>query len=561
MKNNCQHLNCNLKVFKNKNKCIFHCEKDDWFIINEKNEKTWNKEKVNEFWSKLNSYVISVQKKELESSILGKLTRYDNNGSKELISIENFIIPKLNSIENLSEKLEYYYFDNCTFMDDFIIELRSKDKYLQLDFNFLKSEFKGKLEFRGDLSGVNGSIDISATKHYNDIKFEGNYFKNINLSNINFDKVHTNKNLPHINIEFKVSLVVRYMNFDNIIISYLDNCNINKINFEYTNIKNLDLTKVNKDRVSIPSFSMYNSLIEKCYIANLNINYFTLKNINLKEISQVNLSNISSQYFILDNISQNSKNIKFDTIEIIETFECNSIDFKNTTFNNFDLSECKVKNISNTTFTDSYLNSIKWGNINQINSDRETFRQLKSLNDENSNYIDANNFFVKEMKEYKKELSQRKWSNWWEEKIVFFMNEQISNFGRSWFQSILWLIIISLFFFNIVEEIIKPNLYLQMFFTASIFYLGYKIRNKINQYWKVFKLPFILPHIFILLFLFYITDKSFIDSINAIVHFISPVSYSEYANKGFSFIWALHKSFIAIIIYHFTISVRRQTKR
>lgn len=557
----CSHLNCDLEVFENNNKCIFHCTKDDWFITNEKNIKIWNEKRVNKFWEDLNSYIQLVKNNKIETKILGKLTRYGSGNSQELISIQKFIIPTLNSLENLSNEIEYYFFDECVFLDDFIIDLKLRNKYLNLDFDFSKSIFQGKLEFRGNSSGIDGNIKINSTKHYGDIKFEADYFKNIELSNINFNKVEKNKNLPLINIDFKPSLLLRHMKFDNIILSYFDDCNINKITFEYADIENLNFTKM-KDKLSvISSFTMYNSFINKCYIANLNLNIFLLKDMNFKENAQIYFKNISTKNLTLNNIIQDAKNIELNNIEVKNNFKCSQVNFKNTTFNNFNLLVCETKNISNTIFTDSHLNSVKWGNINLINSDRETFRQLKSLNDEKSNYIDANNFFVKEMKEYKKELSQNKWFNWWEEKIIFFMNEQISNYGKSWFQSLLWLLIISIFFFNITEEIVKPTLLFQGLLTVFIFYATYKIRLNINKHFKNFKLPYVMPHILALIYLFLITDKSFFDSINDISHFINPASYDDYKAIGFSSIWALHKSLIAIVIYHFTISLRRQTKR
>ena len=41
----CSHKDCNLEVFENSNKCILHCEKDDWIpkISNEELKKFFSK--------------------------------------------------------------------------------------------------------------------------------------------------------------------------------------------------------------------------------------------------------------------------------------------------------------------------------------------------------------------------------------------------------------------------------------------------------------------------------------------------------------------------------------
>ena len=47
----CSQRDCELEVSGNSDKCILHCEKDDWYDLNDNNEKDWSKsdEKIKYF--------------------------------------------------------------------------------------------------------------------------------------------------------------------------------------------------------------------------------------------------------------------------------------------------------------------------------------------------------------------------------------------------------------------------------------------------------------------------------------------------------------------------------
>lgn len=554
----CEHPQCNLEVFEN-NKCIFHCEKDNWFIKNDKNKKTWDTNKVNQFWKELNDllkiyYENSTNKKKLDISLFGSITSFGQSTSKNYKTIKNFHIPPLLDITNLDENLPYYYFDDCIFIDDFIIDLKLEDKQIKKDFVFSRCTFKGTFEIKSYRAGFDGVLDISGTKHFDDIKFEGDYFKSVIINNINHSLHHQTK----VNIIFSPNLLIRHMLFDSIVFRYLDKAMINSILLDYVKVKNFFIGKKVYDKSNINEFRIQNSIIEQFNISDSNIKEFKIKEAHFLNNAHVNIENIKFNNFILDGLYQDAEYIYFNQIEISDKILLNKADLHGTIFESFKISSDAIKEINDSSFIDTHLNSIEWGNIKSIKSSRNIFRQLKALSDSKANYIDANNFFVKEMKEYKKELSEKNWfSSWWEEKLIFLINEQISFFGRSWFQSLVWLFIISLVFFNIVEEYVKPTLTVQFIITGFLFYVISKIRDKI----KFVKLSYIVPHLFVMIFLFYMTDKSMFDSLNELSNFINPTSYGEYKDKGWASIWTLHKTFVAIIIYHFTISLRRQTKR
>lgn len=76
--------------------------------------------------------------------------------------------------------------------------------------------------------------------------------------------------------------------------------------------------------------------------------------------------------------------------------------------------------------------------ISSRNTNRETFRVIKHSFDTNGNKLEANKFFVEEMKAYRKELKVNGGS--WFERFILFCNRWISNFGSSYIMPIGWLI-------------------------------------------------------------------------------------------------------------------------
>lgn len=553
----CIHQNCQSYIYDiQSQKCIFHCEKDDWFHINDKNELVWDQEKVTLFWHQINQYIkpyyanVSLAQK-IDSPILTEVLSVGNGKSKKFIALTNIIIPSLENTDNFESIYEYYYFDNCTFVGDFKISLKLEDNHLKKDLNFSQSTFNGKFIIESDSAGIDGNIKFAGTKHFDDISFEGDYFKSIQIKNINHN-YHHNKS---VNIYFSPSLLLRHMTFDNLIFSHLDKSKIDNIFIGYAKVNHLFFGETIDGVCKLNSFKIKKSEINKCNISDLCTNELILEDITFKDNSQINIINIETNNLIINELYQNSEFINLNQITVKEIFKCNKAELFGVIFDNFDVSNAKTKEILKTSFSGSHLNSVNWGNINEISSSRDIFRQLKSLNDEKANYVDANNFFVKEMKEYKKELSNYKLvSNWWEEKIVFFLNELISDFGRSWFQSLIWFFFISLIFFNLIEALKQE--YDNSFYIVNIGLLAiilWAVKIIINK--LRFKINFI-PHIISIIYLYCLPYGN----LNDISNFVNPASYDDYKDN-FASLWALHKAFLSVIIYHFTISLRRQTKR
>ena len=69
---------------KKQNKCILHCEKDDWYDLNDNNEKDWSKsdEKIKYFWTQVRNYILSI------------LNDSEYKSEPYYINFKNYIFPK-----------------------------------------------------------------------------------------------------------------------------------------------------------------------------------------------------------------------------------------------------------------------------------------------------------------------------------------------------------------------------------------------------------------------------------------------------------------------------------
>jgi len=101
----------------------------------------------------------------------------------------------------------------------------------------------------------------------------------------------------------------------------------------------------------------------------------------------------------------------------------------------------------------NFLNSL----VCPTYTNRETFRIIKHSFDKIGNNIEANKFFVLEMKKYKEELTESKEIT--QEKVVFILNEMISDFGQSYLRPISLLVCLGFVYTALVIGCEKNVLY------------------------------------------------------------------------------------------------------
>jgi len=552
----CSHQYCELEVYRNEEECIFHCDKNEnnGWVDNEK----WDGNKVNEFWKQLNQIVIIADSK--NHSIYDILTIWNDNINERVPSIKNCIIPPLKNISNLSYDIPHYYFNNCIFLDNFKIE--SFDAVdIKNAFSFSQCIFHGKFEIKLIFGTFHKPIELRGNKHQGNIEFYGDFRQKIEINNL-----QTPDNNVKIDIKFTPELVIFTSAYKALQISNLDRSNVENINFWHTKIDQLVINNsYNYDNITkINALRIQEAIIENIFVKQLELKNLSLHKIDFIENSKVLFERIDTNVLKLKKISQDAKYIQFHHIRVMDEFICDRIEFKNTYFNDFDIENAK-KSISKTSFIDAYLNSIEWGKVLDINAKRDIFRQLKYVNDKQGNHIDANNFYVMEMKEYEKNLDKKPWfSNWWQEKFVFLMGKKISNFGQSWFLPFLWLIICNLGFYiylNIskagysIEQISFSIIILIVLWIIGVFI--YTHRKEFGSTKK--RNYYILQHLAIIIALALIINHYEFGKVGDIAKFMSlklPDDKDSYIH-----IWLLNKAVSGFIFYHFIVALRRQTKR
>jgi len=544
-------------------RCILHCKKDAWFekkelLCGSSNTTTyidWNKssQQTKEFWQKIKEFINEQIDEILFYEIIfpkfeqinplkilhGKM----NDGTPTCIITENNL--------HFWEKGTVRFFDkpvtfmNCTFLGkvDFShIIFKNAVNFRNSTFNEIiqinESQFKDQLYFCEDTKINELRIDYS-TK-INKLKFE-----NTNLSNDLFIKSPEINKLEIINNKKINKIRIHDSKINSILMK--SNIYINDFILKNTIIKgtvNLDLTE-NKEKI----------------LDNFEINGCTFNDDSFIVIKKVNFNN----FLIIDNDNISGAFCLYDT-----TIE-NKIRFEYTDVSNFEFHNCnfeqvekkiKIKNvsfISNNGFT--IFNGVKWGNIAKTfdpSTDRDTFRQLKYVNEKQGNIIEANKFYSAEMKAYKEELKDKKNKHRWQERVVFWLNEKVSNFSQSWILPLAWYSVFG-FLFAFIYYFNSRIFLFQGFISASILLISIVLFcndiRELSDFKKTMKLLTIISGLN-----YFMNVPS--ESLIKLFKFINPFNTSGLDdNDGRLIWWILFRIISVFIIYQFIISLRRQTRR
>lgn len=559
--NTCSLPNCHREVFEN-SKCILHCEKDDWFVIDKKGYKDWrqSEDKIKEFWRVV----------------------YDLWGRGK--SLKNVVFPPIDDSDKLSnnkgsdlrtKKGILFEFDNflkisdSTFLGDFRLNCKFKFKSIL----FEKTKFLGKLEIN--------NVTIEIELRFNNITFN----KKTNFIMLNC------RELVFYNTTFSE-------------ISYFHHIrNLKKLEIANSpKIKNISIRECNIDSVDICNNKVFNeieivntSIIEHLKLSNRWINTFSFKGCKLNNITilgelakqvQFDGSDKGSDFEINDCTFNddsyivikklyinNFKIIDNDNISdafcIYDTIIENKIRFEYTNITNFEFHNCDVscasKKFINIAFQGNngftIFNGVNWGDIGKTfdtDTDRDTFRQLKYVNEKQGNIIEANKFYSAEMNEYQKELFRSKCYQRLQDKFIFCANKVISNFSQSWILPLVWYVIFgfnfSFIYYSDYSFISNFSMLLISLFLLSIvifFIEFFKYKN--------FRISMILlPIVSCINYFYNIRNEAFIK----LFDFINPFNTSGLDDKEGRLIWWILFRIISVfIIYQFIISLRRQTRR
>ncbi|MCT7554386.1 hypothetical protein [Aliarcobacter butzleri] len=248
--NKCSCEDCNLEVFENSDKCILHCEKDDWFKYNNFNEKD---EKIFiSFFGCANNWELSSERIDLFWNTLNKTLKENIENNFLKFTLKNIIFPSMGINKSYTEvefhKIKYFELKNCTFLD--IIDMSDFFSVQNLEINDCKFKenvfFKEKI-FKGQFFFQNNEV-----------------FKNIDFFNMRF-----NGTCSFTNNKFKNELKYNYIIFNDLVI--FNNSDIEDLFLQNTffrkesNFLDIKLSKVGSRetaRIIKDSFEKQNNIIE-----------------------------------------------------------------------------------------------------------------------------------------------------------------------------------------------------------------------------------------------------------------------------------------------------------
>ena len=553
---------CSLDTFENEDKCIFHCEKsidNGWILDNtiQENSKQnisylyykWDNQKVKLFWEELKEYTQIAYEDDLTSIIKQNFSKSYHGkgfGFRESFFVFNFIVPPIFKDVNIfvsDKKFGHYTFTDCIFKDNFILKRNSKnDESDYSPIEFISSVFEKDLRYLG-LSSEFDIISLDKCTIKKSIKIDGKY-DDIKISNTDVSE------LLEIGSIFSSKIKLENISLSNL---NLNNLKLSKYNtLEKLYFNNLIIKR---------NFTVNSLKIKEWYLNNSSINSLYFYNIGFIDDSNIYFEELKIKDFKVESLQHNTKNIQFNHVFLENSFDVEKANFSNLTFNDFDISRAR-KRLDKVSFIDSILNSIKWGNISKIESTKDIFRQLKFVNDKQANYIDANNFYSMEMKKHKEDLRNYSWfSNYWQEKFIFALNEKISNFGQSWFMVILWIMMVNLTVFSIYKlfkfDFVLSDLLVSFIILIVSFILGLGIKEKFsNKKLSLYTLPYIFLIGAIICCLYYFQ----IGSAKELIQFIS-FKLNENDTSEYLIFWMINKSIFGFLVYHLVVSLRRQTRR
>ena len=399
----CSHFACPIIVdeFGKNGKCIFHCNKDDWFTYqNEK--KIWDETKVEEFWRRIRKFKISKNDLDFFYYIFPKFEKYPQ--------ITDLITNKL--IAGVEKK-----------EDNYKLKLKEKDDGKNFWSKDSILSFEKKVHFNGSTFEDTTIFDFINFKE--SVNFIGCTFNN----DVSFKKTTFNNSVqfPGVSFENRVFFV------DNI---------LNNTELEFWS-----------------SYFKARLLISNLYSKNSKINFnYT----HFFENSIVFLSNIKIDRFNINNLYNFSKNFRIADLIVISDLRIINTSLNNIEFTDNDFSKIPKITFTSVSFDNVRFNNIDWGkiNLNRFNANRDIFRQIKHQYDLQGNRIDANTFYSIEMKSYRLELLnkikeksgrnllKKIWFtitnlDFW----IFTFSNLSSNFSKNFILPILWLLLLSLTFY------------------------------------------------------------------------------------------------------------------
>jgi uncharacterized protein YjbI with pentapeptide repeats len=386
----------------------------------------------------------------------------------------------------LLDEIEFF-FQNCVFHNWFYL---TPIRILKNSTNslFSECEFKDKLTVKSsEIKDVFESSLFSGGRFSSQIDLDGAKFKSEPFLELN-DKSLVNTTLKIFNCTFEE--IVR---INKVALRYLQINDTNFLSgFEITNMKVGHFLCVNTEMKGV--FNAFESHFS--YAKFERVKFYDVADFEKSEFGEANKIVIASYpvtaifRFVTFMTASNFKKVNF---------------YYGLDFENVDLRE-----------QPNFLKS----NINPHNTNRETFRIIKYSFDSRGNTLEANRFFVQEMKAFKNELKEE--GDFWD-KLVYNVNDLISEFGRNYIRPIIWLIA-SLILYTTL-------LYFHDWYFDSHNYFIHPWFNTLSAY------------------------------ANSAARNFLPLSRFLESKSGFEFVSLLFYIWFGILIWQIVVAVKRHTQR
>lgn len=526
-KANCRKSKCKNERFGSFGMCALHCEKKH-------GHEDLANGVLSEFNKLLNLYILNditslptsdlddkIYRDEIGNYMRNKIPIYKSKLFKEKLSEKGIIFKGIlfpnESLLTYTESLRLFnniWFEECIFyVSDFNIEstgvffekctFKYKFSIEKINLFLVRSEFVFyKCIFNNgvyvDLKDESKEGRVIKNSLFEDCEFKGI----ISLSNAEFEReVFKFKPKPNIDTEVSEPTWLSSILINNVV--FHDKCK-----FNYIDIVNL----VIKDAKFLSKLEVKESVIS----------YFELNNSNVSEVFDsfdsrfirfVFYKSIFTDFSGFEKVAfglKGSVNDMYVARFVYTTFMSFS-NFRSTKFlSGLDFENSNLKEQPNFLKTE----------IGSKNTNRETFRIVKKSFDDVGNQLEANKFFVEEMKAYKKELDDDgdKW-----DRLVYRANEEISDFGRSY---------------------IKPSVLL--FLSLIIYTSLLSIHESFFEHYSYFLHPWV--------------DCLSVQA-NEVAKNLLPFSRFLEKKSGIEFVSLLFYIWFGILIWQIVVSVKRHTQR
>jgi uncharacterized protein YjbI with pentapeptide repeats len=464
-------------------KCIFHCTKTNWYRI-EQHKKIWDTERIKVFWREFGEEVSKFDNKIIdftgtifpnykidEPNIVFPIDMYDPHGTGREDPYTTFYRPIDFSGSTFLGKVDFkfYRFKGVNFNNVIFTE----------DVSFKKCIFEEEENIKTKISETYTKVHIPP-EPFQTTFVNTSFFTNVDFSNSNFSSI-----VSFNNAAVQKDAIFTDVTFKNKITFYKLNMRLklNKSKFIFDNTKFLKLADFWHVTFNDVSFTKTDFEGITVFTDTKFLNYFQF------------------QY------TKFEKQVIFNRTKILSGFDIHEAIF----------------NADNIVYTDVEFNAKAMH--------KETYRLIKFVLDKRLNYIEADNYYAREMEMYRKEsFSENKW-NW----SLLAFGKFMSNYGNSWSLPIFWMILSSLIIFF--------YMYLNEFTQFSFFSFS----------WLKDENFYIYPT-----FIECLSSKEFLTFLNPFSRGLADKT-SVFSNYYWA--WMSQKIIFGIGIYHLIIAVKRKTRR